>query len=827
MRFGILIALLMAAVYLTSQPAPREQVGPLPGGGFLLNSGWRLTPAGRQIPLDTLPMASVLSADGRFLVVLNGGYLPPSLIVLRTDTMEEVGRTPVPDGWLGLVFSPDGSRLYVGGGSQASVFEFSFSDGTLKMTRQFAIVEERKRTHTDFIGDVTLSPDGRLIYAAALFHNAIYVINPQSGRVIERWSTAGRPYRIVFHPDGKSFFVTSWSDGVLVHHNAINGERLQTVRLGAHPTDIVWRPTAAEEAEDEELRPWAARLFIPAANTNTLYVVGVSPGKILQVTETVNLAMTPRQPLGMTPSAATLDPTGKRLYVVCSDVNALAVVDLSEARSAVLGFVPTGWYPTAARVLPDRRIVVLNGRGLRSYPNPRGPNPTRRVAPVHEGQSSVEYVGRIQKGSASVIDPFTEEDLERYSNMVLANSPYRDEVLDDAGVAPGSPIPTAPGGESPIQHVIYIVKENRTYDQVLGDLGKGNGDPSLTLFGEEITPNHHKLAREFVLFDNFYVSADVSADGHNWSAAAIANDYVQKMWPNSYGRRRRHYDYEGQERTALPPAGYLWSNALAAGLTVRNYGWWVTNGPVRPTGEIQVASVRDPALAKHTNWNYRGFDLEYPDVERAKVFLDDLREMEKTGKMPRLLCLRLGNDHTSGVAPGRVAPKSAVADNDYALGLIVEGISRSRFWAKSAIFVLEDDAQNGPDHVDSHRAPAFILSPYTRRGIIDSRMYNTTSMLRTMELILGLRPMTLFDAGARPMHAAFAQEPDLRPYTAEKPRVSLNERNPAEGTAAARLSAEFDYSEADRIDDDAMNVILWRALRGSEPPPPRRSFFAR
>jgi hypothetical protein len=361
---------------------------------------------------------------------------------------------------------------------------------------------------------------------------------------------------------------------------------------------------------------------------------------------------------------------------------------------------------------------------------------------------------------------------------------------------------------------------------VLGDLEKGNGDPSLQLFDEKSAPNHRKLAREFVLFDNFYVNADVSADGHNWSTAAIASDYVQKLWPNSYASRRKLNDYVGQEPTTYPPAGYIWTNASAAGVSMRNYGWWVENRPKPAPGESQIASVRDPILTKVTNMNFRGFDLEYLDVDRVKYFLEDLKEFEKSGSMPKLMFIRIGNDHTSGTTPGRVAPLSAMADNDYALGMIVEAVSRSKFWPKTAMFVLEDDAQNGPDHVDSHRAPAYVLSPYTRRGIVDSSMYNTTSMLRTMELILGLRPMTHFDAAARPMWAAFSNKPDTTPYEAVKPQVPLGERNPAASPTAAR-SMRLDFSEADRIDDDELNEILWRAIRKTEPPAPTRSWFSR
>jgi DNA-binding beta-propeller fold protein YncE len=825
-RLSVLCVLLAAAAILVSQPSPREQVGPLPGGGFLLNSGWRITPAGKQVPLDTFPMSSALSKDGKFLLVLNGGYKPPSLAVLRADTMEEIGRTPVEDGWLGLTFSPDGKLVYVGGGSRASVFEFAFADGKLEPRRTLVVVPEKDRKHTDFIGDVTLSPDGRLLYAAGLYHDAIHIINLQTGVLIEKAKTGRRPYRILFHPDGRSFWVSSWADGAVYHHKADTGERIAAIRLGAHPTDMLWRERKPTETAELQ-QAWTGRLFVAAAHTNSVYVVGVNEAKEMRMIESINISMTPMQPLGMTPSALALNADNSRLFVVCSDANAVAVTDVSEADSTVLGFIPAAWYPTAVRSLPDGRLVVLNGRGLRSHANPQGPNPSRRTAPLHlGGPAPVQYVGRLQTGTASVIDPFDDEQLDKYSDQVLANSPYKDVRLMDAGVPAGNPVPTRPGDPSPIQHVVYIVKENRTYDQVFGDLGSGNGDPSLVLFDKRTTPNHRKLAREYVLFDNFYVNADVSADGHNWSTSAIAPDYVQKMWPNSYGARRRHYDYEGTEPAAYPPAGYIWTNAAAAGLQMRNFGWWCTNGPRAATGEVQIAAVRDPVLAKVTSTKYRAFDMEYPDTDRAQVFIAELNEWEKAGVMPRLTFIRLGNDHTFGAAAGKRSPLAMMADNDLALGTIVEAISKSRFWPSTAIFVLEDDAQNGPDHVDSHRSPAFVISPYTRRGIVDSSMYNTTSMLRTMELILGLRPMTHFDAGARPMWAAFSAKADPAPYMAVKPEHPLDEVNPA-ATAQAARSARMDFGEADRIDDDEMNDILWRTIRGTEPPPPVRSWFSR
>jgi DNA-binding beta-propeller fold protein YncE len=820
-------ALLVSAAYLVSQPAPPQRVGPLPGGGFLLNSGWTIRPAGEQIPLGTLPMSSAVSRDGKYVLILQAGYMPPTITSHDAATMKQIASVPVPDAWLGLTFAPGSSKFYVGGGSRACVYEFELlSDGRIEPRRTFTFVAEQQRQHTDFIGDVVVSPDGRLLYAAALHRDAIFVVNLSTGIVIEQWKTLARPYRLLMHPSGQAFYVTGMAAGAVALQHAGDGSLLFRIFSDLEPMDMVWS-AVKPAAGDGEPPSYQARLFVASGGSNLVSVFAVSEDASLKQLERINIALSTLQPAGSTPSALALSPDEKTLYVVCSDLNAVAVVDLSAAKSVVRGFIPAGWYPTAARVLADGRLLILNGRGLRSFANLKGPNPTRRVAPMHMGNTELEYVGGLQRGTVSVVPPFDDAQLEAWTRTVYANSPYRDESMLDARAPEGNPIPSRPGDPSPIQHVIYIVKENRTYDQVLGDLGLGNGDPSLTLFGATVTPNLHQLARDFVLLDNFYVSADVSADGHNWSSAAIAPPYVQRLWPNSYGGRRKHYDYEGNERAALPPAGRIWNNALLKGLTVRNLGWWIDSVTPAPASGPQVAKVRDPQLAPYTNMDYRGFDLDYQDVRREQVFAAQLKQWEAAGKMPDLTLVRMGCDHTSGVAPGKYSPQAAAADNDLAVGRLVEAVSHSPFWPSTAIFILEDDAQNGPDHVDSHRSTAYLVSPYTRGRGVDSSMYNTTSMLRTMELILGLRPMTVFDASARAMWNAFRNQPDPRPFDALPARYSIDERNPPSTTADARLSSQFDLAEADRIDDDQMNAILWRAVKGGAPPPPVRSIFAR
>jgi len=817
-RLGMLI---VCVSVLSSQPSGPEQVGKRVDGSFLLSTGWRIQPVGTQVPLDTFPMSSALSRDGKFLLVLNGGYRPPTISVLVVDGMKEIAKVPVADGWLGLTFSPDGTRVYVGGGSKYCIYEFLFSqDGELRPTRAMEVTPGTKPGEMDFIGDVAVSPDGRSILAADLYHDSVVAFDAQSGRVAGRYKTGRRPYRILFLPDGKSYFVSSWADSTVYLYETRTGLEAARIRLGPHTTDMVLSDRKISGDDGDEQSAWRYRLFVTAANTNQVYVVSVSDANVLKLQETLNVAMTPRQPAGMTPSAVALSPDQQRLLIACSDANVVAVADISEARSQLEGFIPAGWYPTAARVLADGRVLILNGRGLASYPS-RYPGPRTADTPANRQ----EYVAYRQTGTLSVIDPLTDEALEGYTKAAMGLMPYRDTQLDAANSG-ASVINSPPGRPSAIQHVIYIIKENRTYDQVFGKIAKGNGDPSLTLFDESAAPNHYKLAREFVLFDNFYVNADVSADGHNWATAGIAPDFTQRLWPNQYGRRSPHYAFEGDEPANSPPAGYIWSNAIAAGLSVRNYGEFVANKKQAGADGIQVDHVTDPSLQGITNLRYRSFDLDYPDVERAKVFLDDVKQFESTGQMPRLMIVRIGNDHTNGTTAGKLTPLALFADNDYALGMIVEGVSKSRFWGSTAIFAIEDDAQNGPDHVDSHRSVMLAVSPFTHRGVIDSSMYNQSSVLRTMELILGLRPMTQFDAAARPLTSAFGATANPAPYTAENPRISLTARNPP-GSPTAERSGHMDFEQADRIDDDELNDILWAAIKGTAAPAPVRSYFSR
>jgi hypothetical protein len=457
--------------------------------------------------------------------------------------------------------------------------------------------------------------------------------------------------------------------------------------------------------------------------------------------------------------------------------------------------------------------LVANGKGLISRANPKGPQPGRK-------EVVTETIKELFPGTLSIIDlprgKQFESQLAAYTAEVFQGDPQHS--VRPVSVTEGNPVPRKLGDASPIKYCIYIIKENRTYDQIFGDMAQGNGDPSLCLFPDKVTPNQHQLAREFVLFDNFYVDAEVSADGHEWSMGAYASDFVEKTWPLSYGHNhsgKYPFPAEGGFRIAYPANGYLWDRAREAGVSYRSYGEFVlASKSLEEPNHTRVASLQG-----HFDPWYRPFDLGYPDVKRAERFTEELKRFESEGQMPQLQIVRLGNDHTVGSLAGRFTPTAFIAENDRGLGLLVEAVTHSRFWPQTAIFVLEDDAQNGPDHVDAHRSGALVVSPYTRRAAVDSTMYSTSSMLRTIELILGLKPMTQFDAAATPMFNAFQAAPDLTAFAALPPNVDLQERNVrlAWGSGASK---KMDFTREDAADDFLLNEIIWRSVRGADQPMP-------
>jgi hypothetical protein len=441
--------------------------------------------------------------------------------------------------------------------------------------------------------------------------------------------------------------------------------------------------------------------------------------------------------------------------------------------------------------------------------NPKGPNPYKPAT------DSTQYIGGLFKGTLGILEEPDPEMLSVYSNVVFKNTPYRKEIENNAEGEQGNPIPRKKGEASPIKYVFYIIKENRTYDQVLGDLPQGNGDSTICLFPRKVTPNHHNFAEEFVLLDNFYVNAEVSADGHNWSMAAYANDFVEKTWPTSYGERGGSYDYEGSREIAFPKDGFIWDYCMRAGISYRSYGEFVQSG----TQKVK-------SLEGHFARDFPRFNMNIPDMKRFQEWKKDFDSLLARNDVPKFNTIRLPNDHTAGAREGMPTPRAMLAENDLALGKVVEYISKSKIWKESAIFILEDDAQAGPDHVDAHRSIAFIISPYVKRKKVVSRMYSTASMLRTMELILGLPPMSQYDAAATPMWECFVPQPDLTPYQSLPASYNINEINKGK-SAIAKQSEEFNLDVVDAAPDFEFNEVIWKSVKGinSEMPAPVRSSF--
>ncbi|HKA06986.1 MAG TPA: alkaline phosphatase family protein [Gemmataceae bacterium] len=510
--------------------------------------------------------------------------------------------------------------------------------------------------------------------------------------------------------------------------------------------------------------------------------------------------------------------------------------------STIAGFIPTGWYPGAVMSSWDgKRLFVANvkGHGALSPRKADAKKPDAKgegndpAPPQPKGHNSHDHLG-----SVSLIDLPAAEQLKKYTETVNANNRLAYALVGLEKPRPDArpvPIPERHGEPSVFEHVIYVIKENRTYDQVYGDLKEGNGDPALCIFGEQVTPNHHKLAREFVLLDNFYCSGVLSADGHSWTNAAYVTDYLEKQ----FGQFVRSYPYEGSDPLAFPTTGFLWDNALARKRTFRNYGEFVKSSyepkatwndvyadHVNGTAKVKITATPNlRSLDKYSHPNYPGFPLITPDVYRARLFLDELKVCERNGEFPNLVYLFLPCDHTNGTRPYFPTPRVMVADNDLALGMVVEAVSKSKFWPKTCIVVTEDDPQNGFDHVDGHRTVGLVISPYTKRKAVDSTCYNQTGMAKTIELMLGLPPMTQLDLTAMPMRNCFADKPDLTPYTLVKNTIALDEMNkPVEkldGKAKefALKSLALDFDEEDKADEDTLNRILWFAMRGERPYP--------
>ena len=818
--FTLLVVSLPGVALAAREPGPagrvpvaktRQEVtwpGLTHSGTVLLPNGWSLKPAGRQTGLGDFPVQMAVHPSEPILAILHAGYGEHEVITTSATTGNIIGRVALPETFAGLVWSADGKYLYVGGGWYDRIYRFDHADGLLSNKRTFSYPPESGGQKVP--AGLALSADGNTLWVANVLGHSLARLDIKAGKFDQAipLEADSYPYELAWDEARHRLYVSLWNRAAVAVVDTQTLKFVAQVATQEHPNEML-------------LARGGKILYVANANRNSVSVIDTATNKAV---ETINTAIAPAAPAGCTPSALALSPDQSILFVANANTNNLAVVNVKElAASTPLGFIPTGWYPTSVRVSRDgKTIYVANGKGQSSRANRNGPNP---VDPAGSGRTR-EYIAGLFQGTLSILPMPTPVLMARYSRTVYECSPIRHgDPMAVRGAKPGAghPIPSRVGDPSPIKYVVYIIKENRTYDQVFGDMAEGNGEPQLCLFPDHVTPNHHALAREFVLLDNFYVDGEVSADGHEWSMGAYATDFVERTWPLSYrGNRRVPYPSEGSFAMARPAGGYIWDRAAEAGLTYRSYGEFIKNG--RTPTEPGRTSVK--ALQGHFDPLFRSFDLDYPDVKRAERFLGELADLEKKGEMPRLCIMRLPNDHTSGTKPGAPTVLAAVADNDLALGQVVERLSKSPFWKEMVIFVVEDDAQNGSDHVDAHRTVALAIGPYVKRHAVDSTMYSTSSMLRTMELILGLEPMSQFDDAARPMFAAFTRQADLTGYVHRPARIDLKAKNPA-SAPLAELSERLNLEIEDRADDLLFNEIIWKAVRGldSPMPPPVRAAF--
>ena len=865
---------------VVAQASTQEIVGHVGLNRYYTPANQVLTPAGSQVELPAMrPQALALSPDGRLLVTAGKTH---NLVVLDPQSGKVLQQVPLPSekqveptpkavsehilqpdkegqvSFTGLAFSPDGSRIYLAN-VDGSIKVFGVEkDGIVAGLFTIPLPPANApRRKPEIPAGLAVSRDGKRLYVALNLSNRLAELDTVTGKVLRIWNVGVEPYDVVLV--GHKAYVSNWG-GRRPDANSVTGPaghgtlvRVDPVRFIANEGAVSVIDLSAGGSESNVQSPKSEVLtglhacamavspngrwvVVANAGSDTLSVIDTRDDR---VTETICARQNPADLFGAQPNALAFDRSGKRLFVCNGTQNAVAVFDFARGKSQLLGLVPVGWFPGAVVHDPSRQVLyVANIKGFAS---------TKTLEPArHAGNNTHQY-----HGSLSFVRVPSARELAAYTHVALANMRYpllKEAALPPRPGQPARPVPQRVGEPSVFKHVVYIIKENRTYDQVLGDMKAGNGDPSLCIFGERITPNQHKLAREFVLLDNTYCSGILSADGHQWADTAFATDYMERSFagfPRSYPDGMEDDDVDA---LAYSPAGFIWDNAIAHGKTLRDYGeFGITQtrwkDPAKKgspkfldyyrdfTSQAGALEIRSrPAiesLRPYLATNTVGWDLNIPDAFRAAQFIGELKQFEERDEFPNLSIICLPNDHTSGTKPDSPKPEAQVADNDLALGQIVEAISRSRFWPATCIFVIEDDPQSGWDHVSGFRTTAYVFSPYTRRGATVSTQYNHTSLIRTMELMLGLPPMHQLDATATPMFDCFTDTPDLKAFTAVTNNIPLDLMNPeAKKVSDALLrknayaSARLPLAQPDRCPEDLFNRILWYAMKGPQAPYP-------
>jgi YVTN family beta-propeller protein len=773
-------------------------------GQVLLPNGWKLSPVGRSLPLGDLPLNMQLSASGKLLAVTNNGQSTQSLQLIDPRSERLLDQTELGKSWYGIAFSRDESKLYASGGNDNVILTFNITNNKLGKPDTIKLGLPWPKNKIGPTGIAVNKANTRL-YNVTKEDSTLYIIDPNKGSIINKVKLSAEAYSCILSPDEKTVYISLWGGDKVAFYNT-QTQKLSSINAGSHPNELL-------------LNKKGTLLFVANANDNSVSIINTATRKTIEV---VSTALYPTKLTGSTTNGFALSTNEKTLYIANADNNCLAVFDVSKPGSSQSrGFIPVGWYPTNVKMLGNK-ILVSNAKGFTSMANPKGPQPVKKTdnSGYQTGaiNSREQYIGGLFKGTLSFIDVPGDIKLKAYTKQVYANTPFNNKIAALAPGEAGNPIPRKKGDVSPIKHVFYIIKENRTYDQVMGDVAAGNGDTSLCIFGKKVTPNLHAIANEFVLLDNFYVDAEVSADGHNWSMAAYATDFVEKTWPTSYGNRGGTYDFEGTRKAAYPRDGFIWDYCKRAGVTYRTYGEFADGG-AKPKANLK--SLEDNFCRQAP-----GFDLKIKDVTRTEAWAHDFDSLLTKNAVPQFNTIRISNDHTSGQRKGAITPTAAVADNDLAVGQFIEHLSNSPIWKESVVFVLEDDAQNGPDHVDAHRSPVFIAGPYVKRNAVINNMYSTSGVLRTIELILGLPPMSQYDAAAMPLYECFTSKPDLSPYIAKPAQVDLEQRNIAVNESSKR-SESFNLAKEDSAPDLDLNEVIWKSVKGENSimPAPKRSAF--
>jgi YVTN family beta-propeller protein len=791
----ILILFLIVYIGFTIN-LPAQTLKEIESHSTSLPNGWRLTPVGKSLPLGDLPLNIAVAPSKKLAAITNNGESDQTIQLVDIDREEILDSIVIRKAWLGLTFSDDGRYLYASGGNDNMIVRYEIRNNRLSVSD--SIIIGKPWPVRISVAGIALDDSKNRLYVVTKENNSLYILDTKLKKVISQYPLGGEAYTCLLSPNHKQLYISCWGCDKIILFDTDLQKITGSIGVGDNPNDLC-------------ISQNGKYLYVANANDNSVSVIETGQKKVI---ETLNSALFPGSPSGSTTNSVTLSSDEKTLYIANADNNCLAVFDVTKPGASLSkGFIPTAWYPTCVRTAKDK-ILVSNGKGLSSHANPYGPDPTRKgdvvvyQAAGKEQKIKEQYIGGLFRGTLTILKSPDASQMALFSKAVYNNTPYnKNTELISEGVS-GNPIPIKVGDSSPIKHIFYIIKENRSYDQVLGDIPEGNGDRNLVLFGEKITPNQHALAREFVLLDNFFVNGEVSADGHNWTMGAYATDYLEKNWPTFYGGRGGEYPGEGSIKIANNKNGFLWDYCKRNGVTYRTYAEFM--GDKEPN---------IPVLKNHFCPQYTPWDLSVRDTVRFRQWKHDFDSLLAVDDLPQLNTLRFGNDHTEGLSLNRPTPFAHVADNDLAVGMFVDYLSHSRVWKNSLVIIVEDDAQNGPDHIDAHRSTAYLAGGYVKQGFVDHTVYTTTSLLRTIELILGLPPMSQYDAPSIPLWRCMNNTPDHPAFSVRPSNIDLNLKNLAQNTWQKK-SEKFDFTKEDMVNDAEFNEVIWKAVKGLDSPCP-------